>query len=71
MCSQSPWGQVCENHLVKIAKSKPTLNDLYQALKDASAIETETWRFIQFLADIQIRATTTARGSLPRQTCPR
>lgn len=45
--------QVCENHLVKIAKSKPTLNDLNQALKDASAIETETWRFIQFLADIR------------------
>jgi hypothetical protein len=45
--------QVCENHLIKITKSKPTINDFNQALKDAGAIETETWRFIQFLADIR------------------
>lgn len=45
--------QVCGNHSIKITKSKPTINDFNQALKDAGAIETETWRFIQFLADIR------------------
>jgi hypothetical protein len=45
--------QVCENHSLKITKRKPIINDFNQTLKDASAIETETWRFIQFLADIR------------------
>jgi hypothetical protein len=45
--------QVCENHSIKISKGKPTINDFNQALKDARTIETETWRFIQFLADIR------------------
>lgn len=45
--------QVCINRSIKSSKRKPAINDFNQALKDAGAIETETWRFIQFLGDIR------------------
>ncbi len=45
--------QVCDNHLVKITKVKPTTNDLNEALKAADVIEVPTWRFVQHLADIR------------------
>jgi hypothetical protein len=47
--------QVCDNHSLKVTKSRPTLNDLNQILKDADAIDTPAWRFNQFLADIRNR----------------
>jgi hypothetical protein len=46
-------GQVSENHSVRIAKKTPTISDLNDALKQASIIETATWRFIQHLADLR------------------
>jgi len=45
--------QVCENHKIKVAKKKPTINDYNQLLKDNDVIEIPTWRFIQHLADLR------------------
>lgn len=45
--------QVCENHKIKVAKKKPTINDFNQLLKDNDVIEIATWRFIQHLADLR------------------
>ncbi len=45
--------QVCENHKIKTAKKKPTINDLSQLLKDNDVIEMHDWRFIQHLADLR------------------
>lgn len=44
---------VCENHSVKISKSKPTIADYNEALKNANIIEMPDWRRIQFLGDIR------------------
>lgn len=44
---------VCNNHNVKIAKSKPVISDFNDALKKTDAIETADWRKIQFLGDIR------------------
>ncbi|KKQ46176.1 MAG: hypothetical protein US63_C0005G0018 [Candidatus Moranbacteria bacterium GW2011_GWC2_37_8] len=44
---------VCENHNVKISKTKPTISDFNDALKNADVIDTATWRRIQFLGDIR------------------
>ena len=43
----------CDNHRAKLRKAHPSLSDYNQALKDASAIDTPTWRFIQHLTDIR------------------
>lgn len=46
-------GQVCDNHLIKIAKKTPTISDLNDALKNANVVDVPTWRFIQHLGDIR------------------
>ena len=46
-------GQVCENHKITIRKKHPTINDFNQLLKDNDILETQTWRFIQHLADLR------------------
>ncbi|SRR5258708_3487401 len=46
-------GQVCDNHGIKIAKKKPVISDLNDALKEADVIDVPTWRFVQHLADIR------------------
>jgi hypothetical protein len=43
----------CRNHSIPIAKKKPTLSDLYEALKSANTIDLPTWRFIQHLGEIR------------------
>ena len=45
--------EICERHKIAIRKKKPTLSDFHQTLKDNGIIETETWRFIQHLADLR------------------
>jgi hypothetical protein len=45
--------QVCDTHAVKVTKQRPTINDFNQLLKDAGVIDTQAWRFNQFLADIR------------------
>lgn len=45
--------QVCVAHNIKITKTHPTIADLNEALKNASAIETSQWRFHQHLGDIR------------------
>jgi len=44
---------VCENHAVKISKTKPTISDFNDALKEAKIIDVANWRRIQFLGDIR------------------
>ena len=44
---------VCENHKVKISKSKPTIADYNDLLKKSGVIDMPTWRKIQFLGDIR------------------
>lgn len=54
-------GVVVENHLQRTAKSRgvvirkrsPTIGDLNDPLKNASVIDTPTWRKISYLADIR------------------
>lgn len=46
-------GHVCEVHSLKTRKKSPTINDFNQMLKDASAIDTAKWRFIQHLGDLR------------------
>lgn len=45
--------EVCANHNVAIKKTKPTIADFNDALKDAKVIDIPAWRNIQFLADIR------------------
>lgn len=45
--------QVCDDRSLKLAKAKPTLAVLNDALKDAGAIDVPQWRFNQHLADIR------------------
>lgn len=45
--------EVCIQHKVKIIKKKPTMSDYYDALKNASVIDTAQWRNLQFLGDIR------------------
>jgi hypothetical protein len=47
--------EVCGSHSIKVAKTKPTINDFNEALKAADVIEVPTWRFIQHLTDIRNR----------------
>lgn len=45
--------KVAENHTVKVGKKNPTISDLNDPLKNASVIDTPTWRKITYLADIR------------------
>ena len=45
--------QVCDNHKITIRKKYPAINDFNQLLKDNDIVETQTWRFIQHLADLR------------------
>lgn len=45
--------QVCDSHNVKIAKKKPVIADLNDALKNEGIIDIPQWRFVQHLADIR------------------
>ena len=45
--------QVCDNHIIKIAKRSPVISDLNNALKEANVIDVPLWRFVQHLADIR------------------
>ena len=45
--------QICSNHHVKITKSRPTIGDLNDLVKDANAIDVPEWRFVQHLGDIR------------------
>ncbi|HHQ4750181.1 hypothetical protein A9R10_12540 [Aeromonas piscicola] len=45
--------EVCVAHNIKVTKKHPTIADLNEALKNASAIETTQWRFHQHLGDIR------------------
>jgi hypothetical protein len=44
---------VCEQHGLKSRKKRPSIADFYQLLKEASVIETTTWRYIQHLGDVR------------------
>ena len=44
---------VCKNHNITLSKKKPTLVDLYEALRKHDVIDIATRRFIQHLADIR------------------
>lgn len=46
-------GQVCLNHVIKVVKKDPGVNDFNQLLKDNGVIEIKDWRFIQHLADLR------------------
>lgn len=46
-------GQVCQGHGLKSRKANPSIADFDQLLKDASVLDTSSWRFIQHLADIR------------------
>lgn len=46
-------GQVCDAHGLKSRKADPSIADFDQLLKEASVIDTSSWRFIQHLADIR------------------
>ena len=43
----------CENHGIKIRKSKPTIGDLNDRLKEADIIDLPSWRSNQYLGDIR------------------
>lgn len=45
--------KVAHNHDIKIAKKSPTISDLNDPLKNASVIDTPTWRKITYLSDIR------------------
>lgn len=44
---------ICENHKLKISKSKLAISDFNDLLKKENIIETADWRKIQFLGDIR------------------
>jgi hypothetical protein len=50
---ESHLAGVCENHLVRFRKRKPTISDYNDGLKNAEVYDTPTWRFIQRLGDIR------------------
>lgn len=45
--------QVCTSHKLTILKKNPTISTFNDLLKDNSAIDVATWRFIQHLGDIR------------------
>jgi hypothetical protein len=45
--------QICQNHSIKINRSKPTINDLNELLKGEAVIEISSWRYIQHLGDLR------------------
>jgi hypothetical protein len=45
--------KVADNHAIKVAKRNPTISDLNDPLKNATVIDTPTWRKITYLADIR------------------
>lgn len=45
--------QVCEDHMLKITKKNPGINDLNQILKDNGVIDVPQWRHITLLGDIR------------------
>jgi hypothetical protein len=45
--------QVCDDHGVKLRKTKPGLAVLSQALRDTNVIDVPQWRFNQHLADVR------------------
>ena len=46
---------VCNNHLLKTRKKRPTIADYNEMLKRADVIDVPQWRFIQLLGDIRNR----------------
>lgn len=44
---------VCQNHDIVSRKKNPSINDYNQLLKDNDAIDTPTWRNIQYLGDLR------------------
>jgi hypothetical protein len=50
---ESHLAQVCESHLIKVARKAPSIANLNDALKDAGVIDIPQWRFVQHLADIR------------------
>lgn len=50
---ESHLGSVCSQRSIKLAKAHPTIATYNDALKDASAYDMATWRFIQHLADLR------------------
>lgn len=45
--------QVCNDHAIKITKSKPAINDLNELLKKEGVIDTGNWRYMQRLGDLR------------------
>lgn len=45
--------KVANSHAIKVAKRNPTISDLNDPLKNATVINTPTWRKITYLADIR------------------
>jgi hypothetical protein len=45
--------KIADNHAIKVAKKNPTISDLNDPLKNATVIDTPTWRKITYLADIR------------------
>lgn len=45
--------QVCSDHMVKIVKKHPGINDLNQLRKDSGVIDIPQWRHITLLGDIR------------------
>lgn len=45
--------QVCQDHSIKVTRSKPAVNDLNELLKKGNIIDTGTWRNIQRLGDLR------------------
>lgn len=45
--------EVCDNHVIKIAKKNPTISVYNDTLKEAGVIDIPQWRFIQHLGDIR------------------
>jgi hypothetical protein len=45
--------KVANSHAIKVTKKNPTISDLNDPLKNASVIDTPTWRKITYLADIR------------------
>jgi hypothetical protein len=45
--------QVCVNHEQPLRKSRPTISDMNDLLKNANVLDIPTWRQIQRLADIR------------------
>jgi hypothetical protein len=46
-------GHVCKQHGLKSKKTRPSIADFYQLLKEAAVIDTPKWRFIQHLTDLR------------------